>query len=358
MRVRLVAWGDDESNTCDVQCPASRKHRPTPVCEGDLECPVSRKRLPCPTVNAAFQAKGLDAWRVDPEYSFKLSGVDPASTPEAPGERSKTDAGSVELRKRLKAVHDRFMAEKERSVLLVLQAMDGGGKDGTVKSLYLGMHPVGAEVTSWGVPSEDELDHDFLWRIHHRLPARGKVGIFNRSHYEDVLAVRVRKLKPPSVWQHRYSIINNFEEGLVAEGTTVVKVMLHISRQEQANRLQARIDRPDKRWKFRLGDLEDRQLWPSYQRAYDDVIERTSTEHAPWFVVPADKKWYRDFAVLTILTNVLETMTPAYPPRLDLDGVVVPGAVREVPVEKAPKAAKEPKERNVPEESDAAITDA
>jgi PPK2 family polyphosphate:nucleotide phosphotransferase len=294
-------------------------------------------------VSAAFQANGLDAWRVDPEYSFKLSSVDPASTPEAPGERSKTDAASVELRKRLKVVQDRFMAEKQRSVLLVLQAMDGGGKDGTVKSLYLGMHPVGAEVTSWGVPSEDELAQDFLWRIHHRLPAKGKVGIFNRSHYEDVLAVRVRKLKPPSVWQNRYSIINNFEAGLVAEGTTVVKVMLHISRQEQANRLQARVDRLDKRWKFRLGDLEDRQLWPSYQRAYDDAIENTSTQHAPWFVVPADKKWYRDFAVLTILTNIMETLKPAYPPRHDLDGVVVPGAVSGVEAEKTPKPPKAPK---------------
>ena len=296
-----------------------------------------------PGVSAAFHANGLHAWRIPPDQPFKLSGVDPASTPEAPGDRSKTDAASNELRKRLRVIQDRFMAEKERSVLLVLQAMDGGGKDGTVKSLYLGMHPVGAEVTSWGVPTEHELAQDFLWRIHQRIPAKGKIGIFNRSHYEDVLAVRVRKLKPPSVWQHRYTTINNFEAGLVAEGTTVIKVMLHISRQEQANRLQARVDRLDKRWKFRLGDLEDRQLWPSYQRAYDDAIEKTSTAHAPWFVVPADKKWYRDFAVLTILTSVLDTLKPAYPPRHDLDGVVVPGAVRPAVSQKPPKKPKEPK---------------
>lgn len=238
------------------------------------------------------------------------------------------------------------MAEKSRSVLLVLQAMDGGGKDGTVKSLYGGMHPVGAEVTSWGVPSEEELSHDFLWRIHHRIPAHGKVGIFNRSHYEDVLAVRVRKLRPESVWRNRYDIINTWEAGLVAEGTAVVKVMLHISEQEQANRLQARIDRPDKRWKFRMGDLEDRQLWSGYQRAYDDVLDKTSTEHAPWFVVPADKKWYRDFAVLTILTGVLETLNPAYPVHHDLDGIVIPGAVRaadEIKQPKPEKAAKAPR---------------
>lgn len=235
------------------------------------------------------------------------------------------------------------MAEKTRSLLLVLQAMDGGGKDGTVKSLYLGMHPVGAEVTSWGVPSEEELGHDFLWRIHQRVPAHGKVGIFNRSHYEDVLAVRVRKLRPESVWRNRYDIINNWEAGLVAEGTSVVKVMLHISEKEQANRLQARIDRPDKRWKFRMGDLEDRQLWSSYQRAYDDVLDKTSTEHAPWFVVPADKKWYRDFAVLTILTNVLETLNPAYPTHSDLDGIVIPGALRASDEVKQPKPEKAPK---------------
>lgn len=296
-----------------------------------------------PVVSAAFHANGLDAWRISPEHPFKLSGIDPASTPEAPGDRAKTDAASNDLRKRLRVVQDRFMAEKERSIVLVLQAMDGGGKDGTVKSLYLGMHPVGAEVTSWGVPTEHELAQDFLWRIHQRMPAKGKIGIFNRSHYEDVLAVRVRKLKPANVWQNRYAVINNFEAGLVAEGTTVVKVMLHISRQEQANRLQARVDRLDKRWKFRLGDLEDRQLWPSYQRAYDDAIEKTSTSHAPWFVVPADKKWYRDFAVLTILTSILDTLEPAYPPRHDLDGVVVPGAIRPVVSEKPPKKPKEPK---------------
>jgi PPK2 family polyphosphate:nucleotide phosphotransferase len=303
-----------------------------------------------PRVSAANNTPGLDLWRVEPNINFKLSGVDPGSTPGAPGEKGKTENASVDLRKRLRLVQDRFTAEKTRSVLVVLQAMDGGGKDGTVKSLYGGMHPVGAEVTSWGVPSEDELAHHFLWRITHRLPAHGKIGIFNRSHYEDVLAVRVRKLKAPSVWQKRYTIINNWEEGLVDEGTEVVKIMLHISRQEQANRLQARLDRPDKRWKFRLGDLEDRKLWPSYQRAYDDVLDKTSTAHAPWFVVPADKKWYRDFAVLTIVTSVLETMKPAYPARHDLDAIVVPGAVHEEaaasdeppPARAKKSAAKEP----------------
>ena len=303
-----------------------------------------------PRVSAANNAPGLDLWRVEANKNFKLAGVDPGSTPGAPGEKGKTESASIDLRKRLRLVQDCFTAERTRSVLVVLQAMDGGGKDGTVKSLYAGMHPVGAEVTSWGVPNEDELDHQFLWRITQRLPAHGKIGIFNRSHYEDVLAVRVRKLKPPSVWQNRYSIINNFEAGLVDEGTEVVKIMLHISFQEQANRLQARLDRPDKRWKFHLGDLKDRQLWPNYQRAYDDVLDQTSTPHAPWFVVPADKKWYRDFAVLTIVTAVLETMKPEYPARHDLDGISVPGAVRVEPDATEPTGSKRPKKATAEDE--------
>jgi PPK2 family polyphosphate:nucleotide phosphotransferase len=306
-------------------------------------------------VSAATTARGLDSWRVSSDGPFALSKVDPSSTPNAPDERAATDALTVDLRTKLRALQDRFIAEGTRSVLVVLQAMDGGGKDGTVKGLYAGMHPVGAEVTSWGVPSEDELAHDFLWRIHHRLPSRGKIGLFNRSHYEDVLAVRVRNIAPPAIWQKRYSIINNWEEGLVAEGTTVVKIMLHISRQEQANRLQARIDRPDKRWKFRMGDLEDRKLWPLYQDAYDDMIDKTSTGHAPWFVVPADKKWYRDFAVATILTSVLEEMKPEYPPCPELDGVEIPGAVRKPePVDKPKKAKVDKKTKNV-ETSDVAL---
>jgi PPK2 family polyphosphate:nucleotide phosphotransferase len=282
------------------------------------KAPARKLVLPKPSA-----VKGVDTWVAGSR--FRLSAVDPASAPLAPDDdRDKTEKATAQLRKRLLSLHGRLIGEKSRSVLVVLQAMDGGGKDGTVKSLYFGLNPADTSVHSFGVPSEEEMAHDFLWRIHACTPRRGTIGIFNRSHYEDVLAVRVRNIAPKSVWEPRFDTINDFERGLHASGTTVVKIMLHISLEEQGQRLQARIDRPDKRWKFRTGDLEDRVLWSDYQDAYQDTIRRTSTEHAPWYVVPADKKWYRDFATLTIVVNTLEAMQPEYPARPELDGIVVP----------------------------------
>ena len=240
-----------------------------------------------------------------------------------PGDRENTEAASGRLRVRLAELQERLHAESSRAVLLVLQAMDGGGKDGTVKSLFAGMNPMGVEVHGFGVPSDEERDHDFLWRIHSRVPAKGKFGIFNRSHYEDVLVVRVKALVTESVWRPRYEIINNFEAGLVASGVSIVKVMLHISQDEQRQRLQARIDEPDKRWKFRMGDLDDRKLWPAFMDAYDDALGQTSTEHAPWHCVPADKKWYRDWAVLSIVVARLEELDPRFPKHPELDGITV-----------------------------------
>ncbi len=239
------------------------------------------------------------------------------------GERSKTEKATTALKAKLATQHALIQANEDRSVLVVLQAMDAGGKDGTVKGLYGGLNPAGAEVTSFGVPSDEERAHDVLWRIHKRLPAKGRVGIFNRSHYEDVLAVRVRNIAPPAVWRPRFQHFNDFESALTASGTVVVKFMLHISLEEQRQRLQDRINRPDKQWKFRMGDLEDRALWPDYQAAYQDVLTKTSTPNAPWFVIPADKKWYRDFAVLTILTTVLDGLKMTFPKQPDIDGVVI-----------------------------------
>lgn len=262
-------------------------------------------------------------WLVPPGSRFRLADVDPGSTPDAPGDRKATDKATAALRLRLRELQDRLFAEGSRSVLLVLQAMDGGGKDGTVKSVFAGVHPTAVDVHSFNVPTKEELAHDFLWRIHQRMPQRGRVGIFNRSHYEDVLAVRVRNIAPPSVWKPRFGIINEFEHAMSLSGTTFVKVMLHISKEEQRLRLQSRIDRPEKRWKFHMGDLEDRKLWDQYQAAYEDTLRRTSTATAPWFVVPADKKWYRDFAVLSIMVDVLEGMRPRYPQHPELDGIVV-----------------------------------
>ena len=286
-----------------------------------MNSPVARPRARARTSPAVVA--GVDTWKTGP--TFRLSSFDPSSTPGAPdGDRNKTERASAELRNRLRDLHGRLIGEKQRSVLVVLQAMDGGGKDGTVKSLYLGLNPADASVQSFTVPSEEELAHDFLWRIHARVPKRGTVGLFNRSHYEDVLAVRVRNIEPKSVWEPRFNAINEFEHVLHSSGSTIVKIMLHISKDQQRERLQARIDRPDKRWKFRTGDLEDRELWIEYQEAYEDAIRRTTTPHAPWYVVPADKKWYRDFATLTILVNTLEAMKPEYPLRPELDGIVVP----------------------------------
>jgi PPK2 family polyphosphate:nucleotide phosphotransferase len=225
---------------------------------------------------------------------------------------------------RLDLLQQRLAAEGERSVLLVLQAMDAAGKDGTVRSITSGMNPAGVRVTSFKAPGGPEVAHDYLWRIHAALPAKGEIGIFNRSHYEDVLVVRVKGLQPKAVWSKRYRHIAEFERMLSDEGTRVVKCFLHVSKDEQRKRLQERVDDPEKRWKFRLGDLEDRQLWAKYQRAYEHAIEHTTTRWAPWYVVPADHNWARNLCVAKILLRTLEEMNPKVPhPRESLEGVVV-----------------------------------
>ena len=206
-----------------------------------------------------------------------------------------------------------LFAEGTRSLLVVLQAMDAGGKDGVLRDVFVGLNPAGVKVRSFGVPTEEELGHDFLWRIHQHTPARGQIGVFNRSHYEDVLVVRVKGLAPKSLWRKRYAHIRNFEQLLADEGTTVVKLYLNISNEEQRERLQDRVDSPDERWKFRLGDLDDRKLWPEYMTAFRDALERTSTSSAPWYVVPADRKWVRNLAVAKILRHTLAQLDPQAP---------------------------------------------
>jgi PPK2 family polyphosphate:nucleotide phosphotransferase len=262
-------------------------------------------------------------WFVAPGEPVRLSSIDTSSTPGAPGDRAATEKATAALKVRLGELQNRLRAEEQRALLLVLQGMDASGKDGTAKAIYSAVNPMNLRAASFNVPTEDELAHDFLWRIHKETPPRGFIGIFNRSHYEDVLAVRVRKLAPDRVWRGRYELIRQFENQLELSGTTTIKIMLHISKAEQAVRLQERIDDPAKRWKFRLGDLEDRKLWPAYQRAYQDVLAETSNSQSPWFVVPADRKWYRNFAVLSILVAALENINPKLPNRDDLDGIVV-----------------------------------
>jgi PPK2 family polyphosphate:nucleotide phosphotransferase len=219
----------------------------------------------------------------------------------------------------------KLAAEATRAVLVVLQGMDASGKDGTIRHVFTGVNPQGCRVVSFDVPTKNELAHDYLWRVHAHCPARGEIAIFNRSHYEDVVAVRVRGLVPKRVWKRRYEHIRGFERMLTDEGTTVLKIFLQVSRDEQGRRLQERLDDPEKRWKFRAGDLDDRKLWDDYMAAYEDAIRETSTEWAPWFVVPADHNWVRNLAVGEILVDALDRLHLQLPkPDPGLDGVEVP----------------------------------
>ncbi len=237
------------------------------------------------------------------------------------------EAAQTELASELQAVAElqtRLFAERTRALLVVLQAMDAGGKDGVIRSVMTGINPAGVEVSSFGVPSEEERAHDYLWRVHRRAPERGRIGVFNRSHYEDVLVVRVKGLVPKPQWRRRYRHIRELERLLVEEGTAIVKLFLHISAEEQRLRMQDRIDSPDERWKFRAGDLDDRALWDDYQLAFRDALRATSTDGAPWFVVPADRKWVRNLAVARILRDALERLDPQYPPpEPGVEGLVV-----------------------------------
>ncbi|TWU27385.1 polyphosphate kinase 2 family protein [Bythopirellula polymerisocia] len=215
-------------------------------------------------------------------------------------------------------------AENRRAVLLVLQGMDTAGKDGTIRTVVTGINPQSCQITSFKQPSHLELDHDFLWRIHNAVPRRGEIGIFNRSHYEDVLIVRVHNLIPEEEWKTRYERINEFEEMLVESKVTIVKCFLHISKKEQRERLQARLDNPKKRWKFSTGDLAERKLWDEYQAAYEDALTLCNTRQAPWHIIPSDRKWYRNMLVSSILRETLEQLNPCVPASdPGLEGIVV-----------------------------------
>lgn len=228
------------------------------------------------------------------------------------------------LREQLRVLQERFYAWDKRSLLIVLQATDTGGKDGVIKHVMRGVNPQGVQVTSFKVPTVEELAHDYLWRVHKAAPARRMIGIFNRSHYEDVLVVRVHNLVPPEVWQQRYEQINQFERLLADTGTVILKFYLHITKDEQARRLQSRIDTPEKRWKFSIGDLAERKLWDDYMAAYTAAISRCSTAHAPWFVVPSNHKWYRNVVIANILVETLNHLNPQFPePEAGLDDIVI-----------------------------------
>ncbi|GMR03153.1 MAG: polyphosphate kinase 2 family protein [Acidimicrobiia bacterium] len=267
----------------------------------------------------------MDTYRVAPGGSFTLGSVDPRDR-SAFGTLKKSASGSVlaVMNKRLAELQRLLWADGRHALLLVLQAMDTGGKDGTIRKVFSGVNPQGVDVRGFGVPSELEADHDYLWRVHLQAPRRGRIGIFNRSHYEDVLIVRVNDLVPQQRWQRRYAHIRNFEQQLADEGTTIVKIMLHISKEEQRSRLRARLSDPAKSYKFNPSDLDSRERWDMYMEAYEEAINQTSTVAAPWFVVPADRKWYRNLVISQILIDTLESLDLSYPsPSYDLSSIEI-----------------------------------
>lgn len=263
-------------------------------------------------------------YRVRPEQPIVLAAIDPNTSE---GYKNKKDAEDEleHQRQRLQNLQERFYAEHQRSLLIVLQAMDTGGKDGTIKHVFGGLNPQGCQVWSFKKPSDEESSHDFLWRYHQRTPQRGMISIFNRSHYEDVLIVRVKQLVPQEVWQERYQLINEFEHMLTLNNIRVIKFFLHISKDEQKRRLESRLKDPNKHWKFSSNDIKERQFWDDYQAAFEDAINNCSTAYAPWYVVPANKKWYRNLVVARTIADTLESMNPQYPPaEVGLENIVVP----------------------------------
>lgn len=239
-------------------------------------------------------------------------------------DRDEAEASAVDDVTAIAELQNRLYAEGKQALLIVIQATDTGGKDSTIRKVLGPINPQGVRVTSFKAPSSVELAHDYLWRIHQAVPAKGMIGVFNRSHYEDVLIVRVHGLAPKDAIENRYDQINDFERHLSENGVTILKFFLHISKDEQKERLQARLDDPSKHWKFNPGDLEERKHWHDYQEAFEIALSRCSTRHAPWFVIPADRKWYRNAVIARIIRRTLEDLDPQYPDAdYDTNGVVI-----------------------------------
>lgn len=256
----------------------------------------------------------MDRYRVIPGTVVDLGSLDPADTSAFTSGKSAGKASIKALNDRLETLQELLFAEGRHKVLIVLQATDTGGKDGTIRHVFEGVNPQGVKVASFKKPTSTELAHDYLWRIHAQTPRAGEITIFNRSHYEDVLVVRVHSLVDETTWSRRYEHINDFERILADEGTTILKFFLHISKDEQAERLRARLATPEKQWKFATGDLAERERWNDYQAAFEDMLSRTSTDWAPWYVVPADRKWYRNLVVSEVVIAALESLDMSFPP--------------------------------------------
>ena len=261
----------------------------------------------------------MDRYRVKPGSRVDLSEWDPNDRCAFRGEEKEGRERLLKYNREMEALQELLYAERKHKVLIVLQAMDTGGKDGTVRHVFEGVNPQGVKVAGFKKPSLEEMDHDYLWRAHRQTPGRGEMAIFNRSHYEDVLVVRVHSIVPEAVWSKRYDHINDFERMLADEGTKILKFFLHIDLDEQKRRLQDRIDDPDKRWKLSAADLPERKLWADYMEAYGEAIGRTSTEWAPWYIVPANRKWYRNIVVSAVVVDLLKGLKMRYPePAVDI----------------------------------------
>lgn len=253
-----------------------------------------------------------EKFQVEPGKKFKLKDQNPRENGFFDDE-DETKAATAEVAHEIDALQDRLYAENTRSLLVILQGTDTAGKDGTIRGVFNETGPIGVSVTAFRQPTETELSHDYLWRAHMACPKRGMIGIFNRSHYEDVLVAKVRGLAPKKVVEDRYGQINAFEKMLTENGTVILKFMLHISKEEQKERLQERLDKPEKQWKFNPGDLEDRKLWDDFQDAYETMLNNCSTKWAPWYVIPGDRKWVRNAIVAHIVKATLTEMDPRYP---------------------------------------------
>lgn len=262
--------------------------------------------------------------KLSPQRPFRLEDLPTDGKLFYDGDKETAVTEFKTIRKELRDWQPRLYAEGKQKLLIVFQAIDAGGKDGTIRNVFKGVNPQGVAVTSFKVPSKKELAHDFLWRVHQAVPGKGMIGVFNRSHYEDVLVVRVDNIVPETVWRPRYTHINNFEKLLHDSGTRILKFFLHISKEEQRERFQSRLDEPHKHWKFSPEDLEKRKQWPDYMAAFEEMLQQCTTDFAPWYVIPANQKWYRNLAVTRIIVETLRDMNPQYPEsKEDLSNVAI-----------------------------------
>jgi PPK2 family polyphosphate:nucleotide phosphotransferase len=265
------------------------------------------------TIESIQHEANVTAYRIKPEEKIKLLDWNPNDDQFFKGTKEDARASLEALNQELNSLQELLYAEHKHKLLVVLQGMDTSGKDGVIRKVFEGVNPQGVKIASFKVPTPEELDHDYMWRVHQQVPGKGEMVIFNRSHYEDVLVVRVHNLVPDEIWTRRYDHINAFERLLADEGTTILKFFLHIDLDEQKRRLQERLDDPKKQWKFNSGDLKERALWEEYQEAYEAVLNKTSTAWAPWIIVPANRKWYRDLVISQVLVDCLKGLQMTYP---------------------------------------------